>query len=131
MPCQCRPCSTISSPYYARHIPVCQWQAGSNAKEAVIHIKATNAALQEIILWQANSNDMHFSQQKWEGSKLTKEEAASQTVLYLTLPMASGRFMLILYILIPMGAPIQRTRAYFYWIRKKYYCNNYIINFRT
>ncbi|BAV06842.1 PhoPQ-activated pathogenicity-related protein [Filimonas lacunae] len=60
--------------------PVCQWNAKASKKEVTIQVKATNAVLQEVVLWQADSENMLFTKQKWESSKVAKKDAANQSV---------------------------------------------------
>lgn len=50
--------------------PVCTWQASSTNKAVNVSVKATAAQLTDVIIWQTDSPDMDFRNDKWQSRSL-------------------------------------------------------------
>jgi len=50
--------------------PVCTWTASSTNKAVNVSVKTTAARLTDVIVWEADSPDMDFRNDKWQSRSL-------------------------------------------------------------
>jgi len=60
--------------------PACQWSVSTTKKGVDITVKTTSDKLEDVTVWSANSTDMIFQDEKWEGKSLGIKNKASFSV---------------------------------------------------
>ncbi|QIP17097.1 PhoPQ-activated pathogenicity-like protein PqaA type [Spirosoma aureum] len=60
--------------------PACQWAVSTTKKGVDLTITATSDKLEDVTIWSANSTDMIFQDEKWEGKSLGIKNKGSFSV---------------------------------------------------
>ncbi|GAB4016790.1 PhoPQ-activated pathogenicity-related family protein [Spirosoma migulaei] len=60
--------------------PACTWAVSTTKKGVDITVKATSDKLEDVTVWSANSTDMIFQDEKWEGKSLGIKNKSSFSV---------------------------------------------------
>ncbi|MVM28677.1 PhoPQ-activated pathogenicity-like protein PqaA type [Spirosoma sp. HMF4905] len=60
--------------------PACQWSVSTTKKGVDVTVKTTSDKLEDVTVWSANSTDMIFQNEKWEGKSLGIKNKATVSV---------------------------------------------------